>query len=183
MKAVSKRTANTLRGTLLLRMATLGTLAKQRRCHPLKAPCLHLAKRYFNCQKTKGTGFKPPREAARSLQVSRFCFEIWEPESAPTDYCLIFRLSMDSACLCPSPPPNGLTDDKLRPDKHTPRIPVHGCRLVVCSWYVQLVNIESFSSRCAIASSRELSCIRQDHRSCQELSTGKQSANYHSRSL
>src|SRR2546423_12628633 len=80
---------------------------------------------------------------------------------------------MDSACLCPSPPPNGLTDDKLKRDKHTPRIPVHGCRLVVCSWYVQLVNIESFSSRCAITSSRELSCIRQDHRSCQELSTGK----------
>jgi hypothetical protein len=33
-----KRTPNTLRGTLLLRMATLGTLAKQRRGHPLKAP-------------------------------------------------------------------------------------------------------------------------------------------------
>jgi len=29
-----KRTANTLRGTLLLRMATLDTLAKQRRRHP-----------------------------------------------------------------------------------------------------------------------------------------------------
>src|ERR1700716_766191 len=43
MKAESKRTANTLRGTLLLRMATLDTLAKQRRRHPLKAPCLHLA--------------------------------------------------------------------------------------------------------------------------------------------
>ena len=57
-------------------MATLDTLAKQQRRHPLKAPCLHLAKRYFNCQKTKGAGFKPPREAARSLQVSRFCFEI-----------------------------------------------------------------------------------------------------------
>jgi hypothetical protein len=33
---------DTLRGTLLLRMATLETLAKQRRRHPLKAPCLHL---------------------------------------------------------------------------------------------------------------------------------------------
>ena len=42
-------------------------------------------KRYFNCQKTKGAGFKPPREAARSLQVSRFCFEIWEREAAPAD--------------------------------------------------------------------------------------------------
>jgi hypothetical protein len=132
-------------------MATSDTLAKQRRRHPLKAPCLHLAKRYFNCQKTKGAGFKPPREAARSLQVSRFCFEIWEREAAPADYCLIRRLSMDCACLCPSPPPKILTDDKLRPTrKHTPRIPAHGCRLVVCSLCVQLVVIESFSSRCAI---------------------------------
>src|SRR5260370_22264292 len=57
---------------------------------------------------------------------------------------------MDSAGLCPSPPLNVLTDDKLRPDKHTPSIPVHGCRLVVCSLYVQLVNIETFSSWCAI---------------------------------
>src|SRR6266852_1102641 len=150
MKAERKKAANTLRGTLLLRMATLGTLNKQRRCHPLMAPCLHLAKRYFNCQKTKGAGFKPPREAARSLQVSRFCFEIWERESAPADYCLIRRLSMDSACLCPSPPPKILTDDKLRPDKHTPGIPVLGRRLAVCSWYVQLVVIESFSSWCAV---------------------------------
>src|SRR5260370_13601588 len=57
---------------------------------------------------------------------------------------------MDSACLCPSPPPNVLTDDKLRPDKHTPGIQVLGRRLAVCSRYVQLVVIESFSSRRAI---------------------------------
>ena len=58
---------------------------------------------------------------------------------------------MDCACLCPSPPPKILTDDELRPTrKHTARIPVHGCRLVVCSWYVQFINIESFSSRRAI---------------------------------
>src|SRR5712691_8680652 len=48
-----------------------------------------LAKRYFNCQKTKGAGFKPPREAARSLQFSRFFFEIWEREAAPANYCLM----------------------------------------------------------------------------------------------
>jgi len=54
-----------------------------------KAPCLHLSqKRYFDCQKTKGAGFKPPREAARSY-YSRDFFEIWERESAPADYCLI----------------------------------------------------------------------------------------------
>jgi hypothetical protein len=35
--------ANTLRGTLLLRMAISRTLAKDRDRHPLKAPCLHLS--------------------------------------------------------------------------------------------------------------------------------------------
>src|SRR5688500_14016729 len=44
-----------------------------------------LAKRYFNCQKTKGAGFKPPREAARSFKSLEFCFEIWERESAPAE--------------------------------------------------------------------------------------------------
>src|SRR6267142_1094649 len=67
---------------------------------------------------------------------------------------------MDSACLCPSPPPNGLTDDKLRPDKHTPRLPAHGCRLVVCSLYVQLVIIESFFSRRAIQTIAQPSLYR-----------------------
>ena len=62
---------------------------------------------------------------------------------------------MDSACLCLSPPPKILTATltlaKLRPlDKHTPRIPAQDVGLAVCSLYVQLVNIESFSSRCAI---------------------------------
>ena len=44
-----------------------------------------LAKRYFDCQKTKGAGFKPPREAARSFNSREFGFEIWERESAPAD--------------------------------------------------------------------------------------------------
>src|SRR2546425_4110233 len=35
--------ANTLRGTLLLRWRSPGTLAKDRDRHPLKAPCLHLS--------------------------------------------------------------------------------------------------------------------------------------------
>ena len=126
-------------------MATLGTLAKERRCHPLKAPCLHLAKRYFNCQKTKGAGFKPPREAARSLQVSRFCFEIWERESAPADYCLIRRLSMDVSC--PGLPPKILvpneTDAKRRPNEQTTvYMAAHGCHFFECSLYVLLVIIE-----------------------------------------
>jgi hypothetical protein len=57
--------------------------------------------------------------------------------------------------VCPSLRPNVLTpnvtDARLRPlAKHTARIPAHGCRLVLCSMYVQLVNIGVFSSPCAI---------------------------------
>ena len=33
----------------------------------VKAPCLHPAKRNFDCQKTKGAGFNFPGEAARSF--------------------------------------------------------------------------------------------------------------------
>ena len=61
MKAESKRTANTLRGTLLLRMAISRTLAKDRDRHPLKAPCLHLSQ--------IGTSIvKKQKERALSLQ-------------------------------------------------------------------------------------------------------------------
>src|SRR5947199_6814896 len=131
--------ANTLRGTLLLRWRSPGTLAKDRDRHPLKAPCLHLSQnRYFDCQKTKGAGFKPPREAARSFNSREFCFEIWERESAPADYCLIRRLSMDASC--PSLPPKILVADKLRPNAQTTAfMAAHGCHFVVCSLYVLLV--------------------------------------------
>src|SRR5258708_12318352 len=104
-----KRTANTLRGTLLLRMAAPDTLAKQGRRHPEGSlPSSKDSKRifawsfftnrYFDCQKTKRAGFKPPREAARSLQFSRFFFEIWERESAPaklnSDMTAIYGLDL-----------------------------------------------------------------------------------------
>ena len=54
------------------------TLAKERRSHP-EGPLPSskdsrrvervefFANRYFDCQKTKGAGFKPPREAAHSF--------------------------------------------------------------------------------------------------------------------
>jgi len=143
--------ANTLRGTLLLRMATLDTLAKQRRRHPLKAPCLHLSQIGTSIvKKQKERALSLPGKLPAPYKSRDFAFEIWEREAAPADYCLMRRLSMDSACLCPSPPPKILTDDKLRLDKHTPGIPVHGCCLAVCSLYVQLVLIESFSLWCAV---------------------------------
>lgn len=42
-----------------------------------------LANRYFDCQKTKGAGFKPPREAARSLQVSDFALRFGSGSPLP----------------------------------------------------------------------------------------------------
>ena len=50
-----------------------------------RLPAFIPRKRYFDCQKTKGAGFKLPREAARSFKSLEFAFEIWERESAPAD--------------------------------------------------------------------------------------------------
>src|SRR6266700_664284 len=143
MKAESKRTANTSRHT----SPEDGDLADSRkgpRSSSLEGSLpSSLANRYFDCQKTKGVGFKPPREAARSFNSRDFCFEIWERESAPADYCLIRRLSMDASC--PSLPPNILVADNVRPNAQTTAfMAAHGCHFVVCSLYVLLVIIESF---------------------------------------
>ena len=86
MKAERDIAANTLRGTLLLRMAISRTLAKHRDHHPVEGSLpSSLVNGYFDYQKTKGAGFKPPREAARSFKSLEFAFEIWERESAPAD--------------------------------------------------------------------------------------------------
>lgn len=45
--------------------------------------------------KTKGAGFKPPREAARSIQFSRFFLEIWERESAPAELLPVIPADAD----------------------------------------------------------------------------------------
>src|SRR5438128_4191454 len=100
-----------------------------------------LANWYFDCQKTKGAGFKPPREAARSFNSRDFCFEIWERESAPADYCLIRRLSMDASC--PSLPPKILVADNVRPNEQTTTyMAARGCHFVDCCLYVLLVIIK-----------------------------------------
>ena len=83
MKAERWANEDTLRGTLLLRMATLETLAKQRRRHPegslpSSKDSTRSSRGVFRkkgtsiVKKQKERGFKPPREAARSLQFSIF---------------------------------------------------------------------------------------------------------------
>ena len=50
---------------------------------------------------------------------------------------------MDSARLCPSPPPKILVADKVRPNEQTTvYMAAHGCHFVECSLYVLFVNIE-----------------------------------------
>src|SRR6266566_8933764 len=115
MKAERKRTANTSRHTSPEDGDLVDSRKGPRSSSVEGSLPSSLANRYFDCQKTKGAGFKPPREAARSFNSRDFCFEIWEREAAPADYCLIRRLSMDASC--PNLPPKILTDDKLRPDK------------------------------------------------------------------
>ena len=136
-------------------MATLDTLAKQRHRHPLKAPCLHLSQIGTSIvKKQKERALSLPGKLPAPYKSRDFAFEIREREAAPADYCLIRRLSMDSACLCSSPPPKILvsneTDAKLRPNEQTTAyMAADGCHFVECFSYVLLVNIESFSSQCA----------------------------------
>ena len=84
--------------------------------------------------------------------LREFCFEIWEREAAPADYCLIRRLSMDVSC--PRLPPKILvrneTDAELRPKAQTTAyMAADGCHFVERSLCVLLVIIEVFSSQCA----------------------------------
>src|SRR6185369_13842420 len=73
MKAERDTASNTLRGTLLLKTANSRTLAKHRVRHLVEGSLpSSLANRYFDYQKTKGAGFKPPREAARSFNSLDF---------------------------------------------------------------------------------------------------------------
>src|SRR5688572_13806262 len=67
MKAERDIAANTLRGTLLLRMANSRTLAKHRVHHPSEGSLPSSRKKVFRLSKNKGAGLKPPREAARSF--------------------------------------------------------------------------------------------------------------------
>jgi hypothetical protein len=51
--------------------------------HQLAMIPVLLAKRYFDCQKTKGAGFKPPREAARSYNSREFSLEFGSGSPLP----------------------------------------------------------------------------------------------------
>src|SRR5436190_3742366 len=144
MKAESKRTANTLRGTLLLRMAISLTLAKDRDRHPLKAPCLHLSQIGTSIvKKLKERALSLPGKLPAPSILANFALNFWERESAPADYCLIRRLSMDASC--PSLPPKILVADKVRPNAQTTAfMAAHGCHLSTRCLFVLLVIIESF---------------------------------------
>ena len=125
-------------------MAISRTLAKDRDRHPLKAPCLHLSQIGTSIvKKLKERALSLPGKLPAPSILREFCFEIWERESAPADYCLIRRLSMDASR--PSLPPKILVADKLRPNAQTTAfMAAHGCHFVECCLFVLLVIIESF---------------------------------------
>jgi hypothetical protein len=114
---------------------------KAPRSSPLKAPCLHLSQKYFDYQKTEGAGIKPPREAARSINSREFCFEIWERESAPANYCVVRRLSLGVGC--PSMPSKILVGDRAKPVEHTTVYIAAFCHVLVecsmCVWFIIIV--------------------------------------------
>src|SRR5215475_14492968 len=77
----------------------LADARKAPRSSSVEGSCLHLSQKdYFDCQKTKGAGFWPPREAARSFNSLNFFFEIRSGSPLPLYYCLSWLLSMDVGC-------------------------------------------------------------------------------------
>src|SRR5881398_2325022 len=65
-------------------MAISRTLAKDRGRHPFEGSLpSSLANRYFDCQKTKGAGFKPPREVARSFNSRDFALRFGSGSPLP----------------------------------------------------------------------------------------------------
>jgi hypothetical protein len=168
MKAERNIAANTLRGTLLPRMATLGASQTNGVVIPLKAPCLHLRKIGTSIvKKRKERAFSLPGKLPAPYNSRDFSLRFGSGSPLPLNQCL-YWLSM--AVSFPSLPLNLLTGDKLRTvGKQTARIPPRRCRLAVCSRFVQLVIIEFFLSKCAAFESARSACIKQDHRSCQAL--------------
>ena len=93
MKAERDVAANTLRGTLLPRMANPWTLAKHRIHHPSKGSLPSSRKKVFRLSKNKRSGSKASEGSCPLLTSLAIYFEIWERESAPADYFLMCRLS------------------------------------------------------------------------------------------
>ncbi len=100
-------------------------------------------KKYFDCQKTKGAGFKLLREAARSCNSLKLVLRFGSGRPLPLYYCLILRLFMDVSC--PSLPLKILVVDECRPTEHTTvYVAARRCHRVDCRLYVLFINIESF---------------------------------------
>src|SRR5687767_9433885 len=71
---------------------------------------------------------------------------------------------------CPSLPPKILVAETFKPNEQTTvYMAARGCHFIVCFRFVLFFSIEVFLSPCAISVSRELSCIKYQWRSCQEL--------------
>ena len=80
---------------------------------------------------------------------------------------------MDVGC-CPSLPSNGLDADEPRPNVHIAVYTTASARRsALCRLFVQFINIGILTSHAAFVL-RRLSCIGQDHRSCQALSAHPQ---------
>ena len=167
MKAERNVSPNTLRGTLLLRTANSRTLAKHRVCHP-EGSLPSSRKKVFRLSKNNQSGPKPPREAARSIQFSRFFLEIWERESAPAELLRAVpaladrRISIEFAVK-----DAGSRQSQIETINGIRRPPIH---LVVSCRFHHRQNL--FTAPFDRSFRRKLFCIRQDHRACQEIFGG-----------
>jgi hypothetical protein len=72
--------------------------------------------------------------------------------------------------FCPGLPPKMLLVDDVTTNEQTSDMAAHGRCLIVCSLCFIIVNIEIVSFMLRACVRRKLSCIRQDHLSCQDFS-------------
>ncbi len=157
-----KRTANTLRGTLHLRMATLTRFANERRRHPLKAPCLHLSQIGTSIvKKLKERALSLPGKLPAPSILRDFALRFGSGRPLP-----LINASFDGY-LWTLPvfvrvrrqKYWSLTRSGLRNRRpYTwPRTAAISSNVLCLSWSSTL---KFSSSQCAISRSRELSCIK-----------------------
>jgi hypothetical protein len=163
MKAERNVASNTLRGTLLLRMANSRTLAKHRVHHP-EGSLPSSRKKVFRLSKNEKSGPKASEGSCPLRTILAFFLEIWERESAPADYCLIVRLAPAPVFRSNSPSNKPLTDSR----RSRPRAAPAGYHFIPWSMAVVFIIGKLFDGSFRSSFRRKLLCIRQDHVRCQE---------------
>jgi hypothetical protein len=145
-------------------MAISRTLAKHRDRHPVEGSCLHLSQKGTSIVKKQRSGLLASQGSCPLLTILANFRWNWERESAPADYCLLYRRSINAHC------PSLSLKLFWSSNAHTYMAPlgVPPGFQVVCS-DVHLIIISNFPHQALrqVVRKRRSSCIKQDHQNCQ----------------